>query len=101
MEYVNGDGRNRPIEVLTEEGIRFPMSHEGEIPSEIWVARDFADIGSTYRVEDVLRHWLGGLTYDEEIDRRLRSLRRGFDRQRFPTSIGEAKYIVLSQPDDA
>ena len=33
MEYINGDGINKPIEVLTEDGVRALTGHEGEMPS--------------------------------------------------------------------
>ena len=90
MEYVNGDGHNLPIEILTEDGVRALAEHEGELPRDIGVAHHIEGIGSTYRVEDVLRQWPGGLTYDEKIDQRLRSLRRGIDRQFNPLGVGQA-----------
>ena len=100
MEYVNGDGaENNPIEILTEDGVRFLTGNEGEIPSNIWVARTIQGIGNTYRVEDVLHQWPGELPHDEELDRRLRSLRRGIDRQRNPLGVNNSLYLVLDQHD--
>ena len=29
MEYENGDGKDKPIEVLTEDGVRYLTGHVG------------------------------------------------------------------------
>ena len=101
MEYTNGDGANKPIEILTEEGVRALTGHEGEIPSDIWVALNLDGHGNTYRVEDVLRQWSDDLPDGNEIDRRLRSLRRGIDRQLNPFGADGSLYLVLHALDDA
>ena len=100
-EYVNGDGKNRPIEVLTEDGVRALTGHEGTIPCGVWHAFNIKDKGNVYRVDRVLCQWPFELPGDEEIGRRLRSLQWGQDRQFNPLSVCGVLYIVLDQRKDA
>ena len=105
MEYVNGNGKDKPVEVLTGDGVRFLTGHVGEIPEEVWhtfpnlVTKEGVDRGKLYLVERVLQQWPAELPDDAELDRRLWSLRRGIDRTLSPMSVGGLLHRVLEQPD--
>ena len=100
MEYTNGTGKEgSPIEILTEDGVRFLTGQEGEIPDDIWIAHNFTVIGNTYRVECVLQQWPVELPDDSDIDRRLWSLRRGLNRKCNPLALDGLNYLVLDQHD--
>ena len=99
MEYENGNGRDRPIDVLTHNGVQVLTGQE-TIPAEVYPAlQNIANIGGTYRVEDIINHWPGASISQEEFDRRLWSLKRGMDRKLNPFGVGQASYLVLDKPD--
>ncbi len=54
-------------------------------------------LGETYYVEDVVQQWSGGSISQDELGRRLRSLRRGIDRILVPLGIGQSLYSVFDQ----
>ena len=106
MEYTNGDGRERSIEILTEEGVRYLVGYEGDIPKQVWytfenwrLLGEKVNRGSLYLVERVLQQWPSELPGDEVLHQRLDSLRRGIDRTISPMSVGGASYCILDKPD--
>lgn len=98
MTYVNGDGIEKPIEILTKDGVRALTGHEGEIPRAIPHALEIDGYGKTFRVEDVLNQWPGELPDDNEIDRRLWTLRK--ERISSLATPSNISYLILHKRDD-
>ena len=104
MEYENGDGKDKQIEVLTKDGVRYLTGHVGEIPEEVWhrfpnLVTEGVNQGKLYLVERVLQQWPSELQEDTELDRKLWNLRRGVDRKRYPISVNGVLYDVLHKSD--
>ena len=75
------------------------MIHDCDIPDEVWYTDELEGHGKLYRVEHVLSQWPCQLPDDDEVESRLRKLRRGIDRSLNPLGIGQMLYLVLDKTD--